>query len=252
MKIETVSILGTEVVKMTMTEVLDWIRIMIEQGKHRHIVTANAEIIYRAYKDPQFAGLMSKADIITADGSGVIWAAKTLGNHLPERVTGIDLVHNLLAQAEEKGWRIYFLGAAPEIVEKAVLSTLSKHPLLQVAGYHDGYYSQEENQGVVENIANSKPDILLVGMGAPKQEEFIQEYLPQLNATIAIGVGGSFDVLAGKASRAPKWMQKAGLEWVYRLSREPKRIPRMMALPKFVLAILGNKIFFKKKASKSR
>ena len=118
---------------------------------------------------------------------------------------------------------------------------------LQIAGYRDGYYSQEEIQDVVENIAQSKPDILLVGMGAPRQEIFIQEHLSQLNATIAIGVGGSFDVLAGKVNRAPKWMQKAGLEWLYRLSKEPKRFWRMTALPRFVIKILGQKLFSKKR-----
>lgn len=243
MKIETVSILGTKVAKMTMAEVLEWIRVMVEQGKPRHIVTANAEIIHRAKRDQEFSRLVNNADLITADGSGVIWASKALGNPLPERVTGIDLVYQLFNQAETKGWRLYFLGAAPEVVEKAVLNTLSKHPLLQVAGFHHGYYSQEETADVVENIAKSKPDILLVGMGAPRQEKFIQEYLSQLKATIAIGVGGSFDVLAGKTNRAPKWMQKAGLEWLYRLSKEPGRITRMTALPKFVLEIFWQMIF---------
>ncbi|MFY9173732.1 MAG: WecB/TagA/CpsF family glycosyltransferase [Peptococcia bacterium] len=252
MKIETVSILGIPVAKMTMAEVLDWIRIMVEQGKSRHVVTANAEIIHKANREPEFFRMINKADLITADGSGVIWAAKLLGNPLPERVTGIDLVQQLFNLAEAKGWKLYFLGAAPEVVEKAVLATLSKHPLLQIAGYRDGYYSQEEIQDVVENIAQSKPDILLVGMGAPRQEIFIQEHLSQLNATIAIGVGGSFDVLAGKVNRAPKWMQKAGLEWLYRLSKEPKRFWRMTALPRFVIKILGQKLFSKKRTRTSR
>lgn len=252
MKIETVSILGIPVAKMTMAEVLDWIRIMVEQGKSRHVVTANAEIIHKAKREQEFSRLINNADLITADGSGVIWASKVLGNPLPERVTGIDLVHQLFSQAEAKGWRLYLLGAAPEVVEKAVLNTLSKHPLLQVAGYHHGYYSQEETAEVVENIAKSKPDILLVGMGAPRQEKFIQEYLSQMKATIAIGVGGSFDVLAGKASRAPKWMQKAGLEWLYRLSKEPKRFWRMTDLPRFVIKILGQKLFSKKRTRTRR
>ncbi len=252
MKIETVSILGTKIARMTMAEVLDWVRMMVEQGKPRHIVTANAEILHKAWKDKKFFHIINKADLITADGSGVIWAARFLGKPLPERVTGIDLVHKIFSVAENKGWRIYFLGATEKVVEKAVLNTLSRHPLLQVAGYHNGYYAPEETAGVVAKIAQEAPDILLVGMGAPRQEYFIQEHLRDLKATVAIGVGGSFDVLAGVMKRAPRWMQRLGLEWLYRLWQEPGRYKRMLALPLFVLEVWGQRIFPWKKAYLSR
>jgi len=238
MKIETVSILGVKIARMTMDQVLEWIRVMVEQGKPRQIVTANAEIIHKANHEPEFRKSLEKADLLTADGSGVMWAAKAVGDPLPERVTGIDLVNRLFSLAEEKGWKVYFLGAAPEVVEKAVLNTLSKHPLLRVSGFQHGYYSQEETAGVVANISGMKPDILLVAMGAPRQEEFIQEYLKELNVPVSIGVGGSFDVLAGLARRAPQWMQHWGLEWLYRLYKQPSRFVRMLALPKFVLEVL--------------
>jgi len=242
MKIDTVNILGIGVAKMTMSQVLDWIRIMVEQGKPRHIVTANAEIIHRAYSQPEFRKVMEKADLVTADGSGVMWAARTLGNPLPERVTGIDLINNIFPLAEEKGWKVYFLGAAPEVVEKAVLNTLSKHPLLRVAGYRHGFYSQEEVGDVVANISGTRPDILLVAMGVPRQELFIQEHMKELNVPVSIGVGGSFDVLAGTAKRAPVWMQRMGLEWLYRLYKQPSRFRRTLALPLFVLEVIWQRI----------
>jgi N-acetylglucosaminyldiphosphoundecaprenol N-acetyl-beta-D-mannosaminyltransferase len=242
MKIETVNILGVRVARMGMSQVLEWIRIMIDQGRPRHIVTANAEIIYKAYREPDFNRLIGNADLITADGSGVVWASKTLGQPVPERVTGIDLINKLFSYAHEKGWKIYFLGAKPEVVEKAVLSTLGKYPKLHICGYHHGYFHQEEEPQIVSNIAKEKPDILLVALGAPKQEQFIQRYIKELNVPISIGVGGSFDVLAGVAERAPESMQKYGLEWLYRLYKDPKRYKRMLALPRFVLAVLRQKL----------
>lgn len=242
MKIDSVNILGTKVANMSMTEVLEWIRIMVEQGKPRHIVTANAEILHKAYLEPDFMRVLEKADLVTADGSGVMWAARALGNPLPERVTGIDLVNHIFSLAEEKEWKVYFLGAAPEVVEKAVLNTLSKHPLLRVTGFQHGYYSQEETAGIVANISSIKPDVILVAMGVPRQELFIQEYLKDLNVPIAIGVGGSFDVMAGIAKRAPVWMQHGGLEWLYRLYKQPSRYRRMFALPKFVMEVLWQRL----------
>jgi N-acetylglucosaminyldiphosphoundecaprenol N-acetyl-beta-D-mannosaminyltransferase len=242
MKIETVNILGVRVARMGMSQVLEWIRIMIDQGRPRHIVTANAEIIYKAYREPDFRRIIGNADLVTPDGSGVVWASKTLGQPVPERVTGIDLIHKLFACAEVKGWRIYFLGAKPEVVEKAVLNTLGKSPKLHICGYHHGFFCQEEESQVVSNIVKEKPDILLVALGAPKQEQFIQKYIKELNVPISIGVGGSFDVLAGVAERAPESMQKYGLEWLYRLYKEPKRYKRMLALPRFVLAVLRQRL----------
>ena len=242
MKIDTVHILGVGVARMGMSQVLDWIRMMIDQGRPRHIVTANAEIIYKAYREPDFGRLLGNADLVTPDGSGVVWAARILGRPVPERVTGIDLITRLFASAEEKGWKIYFLGAKPEVVEKAVLNTLGKFPRLQVCGYHHGYFYQEEEEKVVSNIVGEAPHILLAALGVPKQEQFIQRYIKELNVPVSIGVGGSFDVLAGVAERAPEIMQKYGLEWLYRLYQEPWRYKRMLALPQFALAVLKQKL----------
>ena len=237
MPMKTVSILGIPVACLTMQQVLAWVEKRIEAGKPAHIVTANAEIIYRASRKPELGKLLRQADLITADGSGVVWAGRKLNSPLPERVTGVDLTQQLLAWAAEKSWRVYFLGAKPEVVEKAVLRTLSKHPQLQISGYHHGYFVKQEIDQVVSNIHKAKPHLLFVALGAPRQEYFIQEHLEQLAASVAIGVGGTFDVLAGTAQRAPLWMQQRGLEWLYRLCRQPRRLGRMLALPCFVRAV---------------
>lgn len=249
MKIDSVNILGVPVARMSFEEVLEWVRIMVEQGKPRHIITANAEIIYKAHKEPEFMDLIQKADLIVADGSGAILASKILGNPIGERVTGVDITNQIFSLAEDRGWGIYFLGARPEVVEKAVLDTLSKHTRLRVAGYHHGYYSQEETSAVLSNITSVKPDILLVALGVPGQEQFIQKYIKELNIPVAIGVGGTFDILAGAAARAPRWMQERGLEWLYRLFKEPSRYKRMMTLPMFVFAVI-KQVFLSRLGSK--
>lgn len=245
MKCRTINILGVKVANMTLTETLEWVRMMVEQGKPRHVVTANAEIIYKAYKEPDFREMLDKADLVTADGSGVVLGSKLLGCPISERVTGIDLVQGIFQLAEEKGWVLYFLGAGPDVVKKAVLNILGKYPRLRIVGYRDGYFSQEETEEVVSNILKAKPEILLVALGVPKQEEFIQKHMRNLNTPISIGVGGSFDVLAGVKFRAPVWMQEKGLEWLYRLYKEPWRYRRMLALPKFVLSVLKQSVLEK-------
>jgi len=249
MKIETVSILGSKIARMSIDEVLEWIRVMVEQGKPRHIVTANAEIVYMAYKEKGLRSLLDKADLITADGAGIVLAAGLQGKPVPERVTGVDLTERIFSLAEEKGWSVYFLGASKEVLEKAVLNVLSKHAMLRVAGYHHGYYSQQETSQVVSNISKIKPDILFVALGFPKQEAFIQENMKAMQVPLSIGVGGTFDILAGTAKRAPVLMQRLGLEWLYRLYRQPSRYKRMLVLPRFILAVLFNRLIHKKSAT---
>lgn len=241
MKMQTASILGVRVARLDTRQVLDWIRMMVGEKTPRHIVTANAEIIYKAYRDEEFDRLLKTADLITADGSGVLWASRFIGKPLSERVAGIDLIQQLFALAEQEGWSIYFLGAEPEVVEKAVLNVLSSHNRLKIAGYQHGYYSQEESEQVAANICRVKPDILLAAMGVPRQEMFIRQYKKEMQVPVSIGVGGSFDVLAGVAKRAPRWMQNWGLEWLYRLGKEPWRYKRVLQLPKFVLAVILNR-----------
>lgn len=238
MHITNASILGVPVAQATMEQVLNWVEKRIEAGQPpAHLVTANAEIIYRASWDAGLAGLLSKADMITADGAGVVWAGKKIHTPFPERVTGVDLTMGLLALAEKKGWKVYFLGAKPEAVEKAVLRVLSQYPQLEICGYHHGYFPKQEIDQVVSNIYKVEPHLLFVALGVPRQEQFIQENFSQLAVPVSIGVGGTFDVLAGIVNRAPRWMQKWGLEWLYRLLKEPRRFVRILALPRFTWAV---------------
>lgn len=238
MKLKTVSILGVKVARLTLEQALEWLEFAVAKGTPRHVVTANAEILYLAYREPDFAALLKKADLVTADGIGVIWAARLRGYPISERVTGVDLTQAVFQKAEEKGWGVYFLGGRPEVVEKAVLNTLGLRTKLRVAGLHHGYFSQQEMPDVMANIKKAKPDILLVALGAPKQERFIQEHMRELGVPVAIGVGGTFDVLAGAVPRAPAWMRRAGLEWLFRLLQNPRRAGRMLALPAFIWAVL--------------
>jgi len=238
---ERVYILGSLVDKTTMEQTLETIKNFINDGKYHHIITANAEIIYRGVHEKKLSRTLNKADLVTADGSGVVWAARYLGNPVPEKVSGIDLLQEICKRAGKNGWKLYFLGAAPGVAEKAVLRILEEYPDCHIVGYEHGYFTQEEEPQIIENIKKVKPDILFVALGAPKQEYWIREHLKDLEVPVCIGVGGSFDVLAGNVERAPEWMQKRGLEWLFRLYKEPKRWRRMLALPRFVLAVIGQR-----------
>ncbi|MGI6225527.1 MAG: WecB/TagA/CpsF family glycosyltransferase [Peptococcales bacterium] len=235
-------ILGSLVDKVDTKGALKRIEEFIAEGTPHHIITANAEIIYRGRQDKKLSRTLNKAHLVTADGSGVVWATRYLNDPVTERVTGIDLLHGICDKAQSKGWKLYFLGAAPGVAEKAVLKALETYPNCQVVGYENGYFSQEEEPQIIENIKKVQPDILFVAMGAPKQEFWIREHLQELAVPVCMGVGGSFDVLAGNVERAPEWMQKRSLEWLFRLCKEPRRWRRMLALPRFVLAVIGQKV----------
>jgi N-acetylglucosaminyldiphosphoundecaprenol N-acetyl-beta-D-mannosaminyltransferase len=234
-------ILGSLIDKVDTKEALQRIEQFIQEGTPHQIITANAEIIYRGYQDKKLSRTLNKAHLVTADGAGVVWATRYLNDPVQERVTGIDLLHAICKKSQEKGWKLYFLGAAPGVAEKAVLKVLETYPKCQVVGYENGYFSPEEEPRIIENIKKVQPDILFVAMGAPKQDFWIREHLQELDIPVCMGVGGSFDVLAGNVERAPEWMQKRGLEWLFRLYKEPKRWRRMLALPRFVLAVIGQK-----------
>lgn len=234
-------ILGSLIDKVDTKEALRRVEQFIQEGTPHQIITANAEIIYRGYRDKKLSRTLNKAHLVTADGMGVVWASRYLKDPVQERVTGIDLMRSICSKAQEKGWKLYFLGAAPGVAEKAVLKVLETYPKCRIVGYDHGYFSPEEEPKVIENIKKVQPDILFVAMGAPKQDFWIREHLQELGVPVCMGVGGSFDVLAGNVERAPEWMQKRGLEWLFRLYKEPKRWRRMLALPRFVLAVLGQK-----------
>lgn len=207
-----------------MQETLAKIEEAIASRRQIHHVVINAAKVVNAQKDPSLRASIVDCDIINADGQAIVWASRLLNRPLPERVAGIDLMESLVQLAGQRHYRIFFLGAKEEIVKEVVRKYSSTYGTDIVAGYRNGYFSKEEEGAVAAQIASSKPDILFVAMGSPKKEIFLNTYKQQINTPFIMGVGGSFDVVAGFVKRAPRWMQRAGLEWFYRVIQEPGRM----------------------------
>lgn len=201
------------------------------------VATANAEMIMRATKDAALRDVLAAAALVVPDGAGTVWAARHLGHAMPERVAGYDLVQELLRRAPAAHRRIYFFGAAPGVAEKAKAKAEQLYPGIKIVGVRDGFFSADMNDAIISDIRTARPDLLLVALGVPKQEKWIHEHLAALGVPVAIGVGGTLDVMAGVMKRAPRWMQKAKLEWLFRGMLQPKRAGRLLALPKFVLKV---------------
>ncbi|MCC6614401.1 MAG: WecB/TagA/CpsF family glycosyltransferase [Anaerolineae bacterium] len=204
----------------------------------RHVCTVNPEFIMIAQDDVNFRNILRRADLCIPDGVGLLWAARQQGTPLPERVTGSDGVPRIAQVAAERGWRIFLLGAAPGVADKAAEILRSRSPGVQIVGTYSGSPAPEEEDALVAMVNASGADILFVAYGAPEQDKWIARNLPRLKPRMAMGVGGSLDFIAGVLPRAPMWMQRAGLEWLYRLYLQPRRIGRMMRLPRFVMATL--------------
>jgi len=240
--IATASILGCKVHLVNMAEAMQIVEQMIEDDQNgNQVVTLNAEIIYQTKKEIKLQNIINQANLVTADGIGTVWAARTLGYPQKERVSGIDLIHELCIMGATRGWKIYLLGAAPGVAEKAGQELKQSYPGLKVCGIGHGYFSLEDENEIIADINSKSPDILFVALGAPKQEYWINQKRDTLKVPVCIGVGGSFDVIAGIKKRAPKIFIAFNLEWLYRLLTEPSRWKRQLALPAFVLAVLKQK-----------
>jgi len=213
------------------------------QGLTRQVITLNPEMLMQARRDPVVRGILNRGDLVVPDGHGVVWAGGRLGCPLPERVTGIDLIRALAIRAAGAGWRLYLLGGAPGVAEAAAVNLQHQHPGLQVTGTGHGYFTGAELPAVLEQIRAARPDLLLVGMGFPKQEQFIRNHRQGLGLPVAVGVGGSFDVISGRLRRSPAWMQQLRLEWLYRAFQEPGRWRRLLALPRFVVLVVKESVF---------
>ncbi|MDP3058923.1 MAG: WecB/TagA/CpsF family glycosyltransferase [bacterium] len=209
---------------------------LIDNGKGQ-IITANAEMIYRAHLDAELKQIFDQAQIVTPDGMGVVLAAKILKDPVVERISGYDLLLSLAGALAVEGKPIYLLGGAPTVAESAGARLKALFPGLKLVGARHGYFTDDESISIINNIRDAKPAILFVALGFPRQEKWIHQNIDVLPC-VAMGVGGSFDVLGGKAQRAPLVLQKHGLEWAYRLYKEPWRFKRMMVLPKFMLAVI--------------
>lgn len=236
-----IDILGCQIDKVNMDQALAFIEKRINESIPSHIITVNAEIVYQAHKDQQLREVINSASLNTPDGIGIVWAARQLGVTLKERVTGIDLLDRICSIASARGWKVFFLGAAPGVAEQATDRLLAKYPGLDIVGTENGYFKEEEEKAVIAKIKALSPHILFIGLGAPKQEYFIRRNLKLLGVPVCIGVGGSFDVVAGIKKRAPKLFIKLNLEWLYRLLAEPSRFKRQLALPRFAWLVLKQK-----------
>lgn len=224
-------ILGVKVDCLTMQHTIIEIEKLIKNKKPSLIATANAEMLMLANSDFELKKILNSAAIVTPDGAGTVWAARHLGYDCPERVAGVDLVTNLL----KKNYRAYFFGAADGVAQKAA----DKFP--NVVGVRNGFFNSNDEPQIISDINSKNVDILLVGLGVPKQEKWIFNNLKNLNVPVCIGVGGTFDVLSGNVKRAPNWMQQAKLEWLFRALKQPSRAGRLIALPKFVFKVVGEK-----------
>lgn len=219
-----VNIFGCDVAALNMQETVNEIeKRIVGKIKTQHVVI-NAGKVVLMDKDEKLKNIIKNCPIINADGQSIVWASKILKKPVPERVAGIDLMEELIKLSEKKGYRVYFFGAKEEVVTKVVNTYKDKYKDLQVAGYRNGYFTEADMPEIVEDMKNSNADILLVAFSSPNKEYWLEENMDKINIPFCMGVGGSFDVVAGKTVRAPKWMQKSGLEWFYRFLQEPKRM----------------------------
>lgn len=239
--IPKVHIFGIPFSKMGMKETVQYLTNRINGREQTHVITANPIMVMSALEHPSYKEMMLKSDLIVPDGAGIVWAAQKGGNPVAERVTGIELLHELFRVGEEHHWKVYLLGTTQEIIEAAAQSLQMQYPQVRIVGCHDGYFTAAEDEEVITSIKELQPDLLFVARGADTQEPWIVKHRAALEVPLIMGVGGSFDVISGKLKRAPEWIQKLRIEWLFRLLQEPKRLPRMMVLPKFMLKVMRNK-----------
>ena len=235
-----IDVMGLKFDSMTMDEALSRAEALLRGDKAAYVVTPNAEIAYEALHDGQLREMLYGADLMLPDGAGVVLASKLLRTPVKQKVAGVDFAAGLLGILERNGQSLYLLGGKPGIGELAAQKMLEAHPQLRIAGIADGYFQDEAP--VVAKINASGADALFVCLGAPKQERFMVQHQQELHVHLMAGLGGSLDAFAGTVQRAPAWMIRLNLEWLYRLIREPKRFRRMLRLPKYLWAVMLKRI----------
>jgi N-acetylglucosaminyldiphosphoundecaprenol N-acetyl-beta-D-mannosaminyltransferase len=237
----TLPILGIPVHDVTTEETLALIDEFVHKQTPHQICTVNPEFIMTAQRDAEFKRILNHSALNLPDGIGVVWAAKRLGKPLRERVAGSDLVDLIADRAQTTGWRIFLLGAAEGVAEQAAIILRERYPQTNIVGVYAGSPRPEDEADITARIRLSEADVLLVAYGAPKQDKWIARNIEPTGTAVAIGIGGSLDFIAGTQKRAPQRMQRLGLEWLYRLVREPWRWRRQLALPKFAWAVLRSR-----------
>ncbi len=234
----SITILDVPVHDVTTEETLALIEQFVRDGVPRQICTVNPEFIMLAQKDVEFKQILDRSVLNLPDGIGVVWAAKRLGHPVRERVAGSDLVGLIADRAQQTGWRIFLLGAAEGVAAQAAIKLKECYPQASLVGAYAGSPRMEDEVEIAARIRSAGATVLLVAYGAPKQDKWIARNLERTGVSVAMGIGGSLDFIVGTQKRAPRWMQRVGLEWLYRLIREPWRWRRQLALPKFVWAVL--------------
>ncbi|WP_054954630.1 WecB/TagA/CpsF family glycosyltransferase [Paenibacillus dakarensis] len=240
-KIPTVSIFDIPFSKLDMNDTVAYLTEAVKSGRPHQVITANPIMVMAALDNPEYKTMMQNAELIVPDGTGIVWAAGVGGDPLNDRVTGFDMLHELMKAGETHRWKFYLLGSTKEVIQAAAERLQMQYPAAIIAGYRDGFFGPEQDDEVVEEIRKASPDILFVARGADTQEPWIARYKERLGVPVMMGVGGSFDIISGKSKRAPKVVQKLRMEWLYRLLREPTRAKRMLALPKFAIKVLREK-----------
>jgi N-acetylglucosaminyldiphosphoundecaprenol N-acetyl-beta-D-mannosaminyltransferase len=230
-------VLGVRVDCLDMDAALRRIEALVDAGGRHLVATVNPEFVMRANEDREFARVLESADLCLADGTGVVWAARRQGCAINAPVTGVDLIPPLAALCARRGFRLFLLGAAPGVAAELASKLSTENPGLEV-GAHSGSPEPDDDDETLHRLAEERPRLILVAYGAPKQEMWIDRVGPRFEAAVAIGVGGAFDYLTGRVPRAPVWMRRAGLEWLFRLGTQPWRIRRMAVLPAYAMRVL--------------
>ncbi|UCZ52712.1 WecB/TagA/CpsF family glycosyltransferase [Bacillus shivajii] len=238
---ESINILGLKISKLTQQQTVMKILSSVQRKKRMFVVTANPEIVMCAHEEEDYYRILQTADIITPDGIGVVKGARILGERIPERVAGYDLFLKLLKEANEKELSIYLLGAKEIVLAKSVDVIKKDFPNVNIVGHHHGYFNLHD-ETIVNEIKDKNPDFVFVALGFPRQEEWISRHISNFEKGVFIGLGGSFDVIAGETLRAPDIWIKLNVEWLYRLIKQPSRWRRMLSLPHFIIKVLGQKL----------
>jgi N-acetylglucosaminyldiphosphoundecaprenol N-acetyl-beta-D-mannosaminyltransferase len=228
--------------RVTMTQAVERCLQFIASGQPHMVVTPNAEIAYAAAENPALAAIINEADLVVPDGAGVVLASRILGDPVPEKVAGTDLATRLVGELNKTGGRIFLLGTKPEVVAKAAENLRAQYPGLATVGFHHGFWTPEEEPALIEQIRATRPDLLFVALGSPRQEQWIRAHQAEVGAPLAIGVGGTLDVWAGVAQRAPEWMIKANLEWAFRVVKFGRYGRSLPPLIRFVGKVLATRL----------
>jgi N-acetylglucosaminyldiphosphoundecaprenol N-acetyl-beta-D-mannosaminyltransferase len=235
---DRVSILGCEIDRLDMAATLAHCRTVIERRRYTQHVAINAAKLVTLRRQPELRAVVERCQLVSADGQSIVWASRLLGDPLPERVAGVDLMQELFALAEQHGYRVFILGARAEVLGTAVQQLQLRHPKLAIAGCHHGYFSEQESPDIAAEIRTARPHILFVAMSSPRKEQWLGRFGESLGVPLVMGVGGAIDILAGITRRAPAPWQRLGVEWLYRLLQEPRRMFRRYLITNAQFSVL--------------